>query len=70
MGSLDTPDARAAGADHSRYVQRVRRRYGSSLPLLTGGVPDAGSISALVDQLLRDGRPLASALRVARHLVL
>jgi len=70
MGSLATPDARAACADHSRYVQRVRRRYEDSLPLLAAGVPGAGSISALVDQLLGQGRPLASALRVARHLVM
>jgi len=57
-------------ADHSRFVQRVRRRYGAELALLPPGVPDAGVIDALVQRLLDDGRPLAVALRVARQLVL
>ena len=56
-------------ADHSRYVQRVRRRYAAELTLLRPGLPDRAAIGALIDTLL-GGRPLASALRVARHLVL
>jgi len=59
-----------ARADHSRFVQRVRRRYAAELPLLPPGVPDAAHIGALIDALLAGGRPLASAMRVARHLVL
>jgi len=62
-----TPSAQAA---HSRYVQRVRRRYAAELALLPAGVPDAAAITALVDRLCQGGRPLASALRVARQLVL
>jgi glutamate-ammonia-ligase adenylyltransferase len=57
-------------ADHSRFVQRVRRRYAAELPLLPPGVPDVPTITALVTQLAEGGRPLASALRVARQLVL
>jgi glutamate-ammonia-ligase adenylyltransferase len=56
-------------AEHSRYVQRIRRRYAAELPLLPPGLPDRAAIDALIDTLLTD-RPLASGLRVARHLVL
>ncbi|KQV50373.1 glutamate-ammonia-ligase adenylyltransferase [Pelomonas sp. Root1217] len=56
-------------AEHSRYVQRVRRRYAGELPLLQPGLPDRAVIAALIETLATD-RPLGSALRVARHLVL
>ncbi|MCH8856914.1 MAG: hypothetical protein IIA03_11900, partial [Proteobacteria bacterium] len=56
-------------AEHSRYVQRVRRRYGTELVLLPPGLPDRAVIAALIETL-GASRPLASALRVARHLVL
>ncbi len=56
-------------AEHSRYVQRVRRRYAAELALLPPGLPDRAVIGALIDTLRAD-RPLASSLRVARHLVL
>ncbi len=62
--------ARPVLADHSRFVQRVRRRWGAELALLPPGTPDAAAIDALVDRLRADGRTLASALRVARQLVL
>ncbi len=57
-------------ADHSRFVQRVRRRHASLLPRLPAGVPDAASIAALVAGLEADGMPVLSALRIARQLVL
>ncbi|RTL44351.1 MAG: bifunctional [glutamate--ammonia ligase]-adenylyl-L-tyrosine phosphorylase/[glutamate--ammonia-ligase] adenylyltransferase [Burkholderiales bacterium] len=56
-------------AEHSRYVQRVRRRYAAELALLPPGLPDRAVIGALIDALGAT-RPLASSLRVARHLVL
>jgi glutamate-ammonia-ligase adenylyltransferase len=56
-------------AEHSRYVQRVRRRYAAELALLQPGLPDRAVITALI-ATLSTHRPLASALRVARHLVL
>ncbi|MEN9627872.1 MAG: hypothetical protein RJA10_1099, partial [Pseudomonadota bacterium] len=59
-----------ADAAHSRFVTRVRRRYGAELPLLPAGVPGVDTITALVATLQRGGRDLASALRVARQLVL
>ena len=65
-----TPDAPVARAAHSRFVQRVRRRYADDLPLLGAGLPDAPTITALVRRLQDGGRGLPSALRVARQLVL
>ncbi|HET9821578.1 MAG TPA: bifunctional [glutamate--ammonia ligase]-adenylyl-L-tyrosine phosphorylase/[glutamate--ammonia-ligase] adenylyltransferase [Burkholderiaceae bacterium] len=60
----------AARADHSRFVQRVRRRWAAELGLLPPGVPDAAGVDALVATLQAQGRPLAAALRIARALVL
>ena len=57
-------------ADHSRYVQRIRRRYAPELALLPVGIPRADTLNVLIDRLQADGRPLASALRVARQVVM
>ncbi|MDO9283637.1 MAG: bifunctional [glutamate--ammonia ligase]-adenylyl-L-tyrosine phosphorylase/[glutamate--ammonia-ligase] adenylyltransferase [Aquabacterium sp.] len=75
MGSelhqTDTPGVPIrAAADHSRFVQRIRRRYAAELPLLPPGPPDVPVITALVQRLQAGGRALPSALRVARQLVL
>ncbi len=64
------PPATAARADHSRFVQRVRRRYAADATRLPPGAPDAAAVDALVQQLLEAGRDLPGALRVARHLVI
>jgi len=66
MGSETT----TAGAEYSRFVQRVRRRFATELALLPPGLPDSDSIGALIDTLVVNGRTLTSALRVARHLTL
>ena len=75
MGSSSHTDPSAprpapARADHSRFVQRVRRRYAAELPWLEAGLPSRASIDALIDRLADQGRGLASAMRVARQLVL
>ena len=71
MGSqLPSSIQLGASADHSRFVQRIRRRYGAELGLLGAGLPARASIDALIEQLLAGGRPLPSAMRVARQLVL
>jgi glutamate-ammonia-ligase adenylyltransferase len=70
MGSDLADPAFAADAQHSRFVQRIRRRYGGELDALPPGVPDVAVITQLVTLLREQGRPLASALRVARQLVL
>ena len=67
---LPKPDPSGASADHSRFVQRVRRRYAAELPLLPPGLPAASTLNDLAKQLQAQGRPLASALRVLRQLVL
>ncbi|HWH80721.1 MAG TPA: bifunctional [glutamate--ammonia ligase]-adenylyl-L-tyrosine phosphorylase/[glutamate--ammonia-ligase] adenylyltransferase [Burkholderiaceae bacterium] len=59
-----------ARADHSRFVQRIRRRYAAELALLPAGLPGRAAVDALIERLQADGRPLASAMRVARQLVL
>ncbi|MBX9792878.1 MAG: glutamine-synthetase adenylyltransferase, partial [Burkholderiaceae bacterium] len=59
-----------ARADHSRFVQRIRRRYVDELPWLPEGLPRTAVISALIQRLVDAGRSLPSALRVTRQLVL
>jgi glutamate-ammonia-ligase adenylyltransferase len=62
--------AAVAKAGHSRFVQRVRRRYAAWLTLLPAGTPDRDTIQALIDALSAEGQPLPAALRLARHMVL
>ena len=68
-GAAASHNAAAATADYSRYVQRVRRRFGRDIAALAPGVPDATAIDRLVEHYLSEGRSLAAALRVARHAV-
>jgi glutamate-ammonia-ligase adenylyltransferase len=70
MATLPDQNLAVADAAHSRYVQRVRRRYPTERLLLSPGVPDAAAIGALIDTLCASGRELGAALRVARHLVI
>ncbi len=60
----------AALASHSRYVQRIRRRYADELTKLPAGLPHREVIEVLVLQLTTEGRTLGSAMRVARQCVL
>ncbi len=57
-------------ADHSRFVQRVRRRYAAELNLLPAGEPVLASMRACMAQLRETGLPVPAALRVLRQLVL
>ncbi|MEO7055169.1 MAG: bifunctional [glutamate--ammonia ligase]-adenylyl-L-tyrosine phosphorylase/[glutamate--ammonia-ligase] adenylyltransferase [Caldimonas sp.] len=59
-----------AEADHSRFVQRIRRRYAAKLALLPAGIPDRAVILALVARLQADGHALGAAMRIARQLTL
>lgn len=61
-----------AAADHSRFVQRVRRRYAPEVAAWghCTSEPRGPVIVDLVRTLMAQGRPLPSALRVARHLVI
>jgi glutamate-ammonia-ligase adenylyltransferase len=63
----------SAAAAHSRYVQRIRRRYDpetADFALASPGLPRSASILALIAHLQTGGRDLGSALRVARQLVM
>ena len=55
---------------HSRFVQRIRRRYADELGLLPAGLPDQAAMVALVERLQARGAALASALRITRQLTL
>ena len=77
IGSTSTVTQPAGAlATHSRYVQRIRRRYANELallnhlPLSCGAIPRAGDVHAAVHALLAQGQTLASSLRITRHLVL
>jgi [glutamine synthetase] adenylyltransferase / [glutamine synthetase]-adenylyl-L-tyrosine phosphorylase len=64
-----SPPATFAAASHSRFVQRIRRRYAAELPLLPPGAPGAAGVTALVQVLRERGHDLSTALRIARQLV-
>ena len=66
----DATTAPRAQAAHSRFVQRIRRRYGDLLERLEPGLPDAMAMRRTVAGLRSSGRDLGSALRVTRQLVL
>ncbi len=57
-------------AAHSRFVQRIRRRYPAELALLPPGPPSAALMRQTLAALQQMGLDAAAALRVLRHLVL
>ncbi len=57
-------------SNHSRFGQRVQRRYESQRHLLPTGLPDPISIAKTFDALRASGSDTASALRTTRQLVL
>ncbi|MBP9903960.1 MAG: bifunctional [glutamate--ammonia ligase]-adenylyl-L-tyrosine phosphorylase/[glutamate--ammonia-ligase] adenylyltransferase [Rhodoferax sp.] len=57
-------------APHSRFAQRVRRRFDAELSLLPVGIPTPADLQALFQTLRNRGQDCASALRIARALVL
>jgi glutamate-ammonia-ligase adenylyltransferase len=59
-----------ADPEHSRFVQRVRRRFAAELPLLAAGLPGQESMRATVAELRTRGRTLPAAMRVTRQLVI
>ncbi|HUR88414.1 MAG TPA: bifunctional [glutamate--ammonia ligase]-adenylyl-L-tyrosine phosphorylase/[glutamate--ammonia-ligase] adenylyltransferase [Ramlibacter sp.] len=57
-------------SDHSRLVQRLRRRYGKELPLLPAGAPLHSTIRHAYESLRDQGHPVGTALRILRQLVM
>jgi glutamate-ammonia-ligase adenylyltransferase len=60
----------AGGSSHSRFAQRIRRRYERELALLPPGVPDRASMAQACEALRAQGHALGPALRILRQLVL
>ena len=63
-------DAGHRQATHSRFVQRVRRRYADELALLPPGLPTLDTMTPALAALRARGLATPAALRVLRHLVL
>ncbi len=57
-------------SDHSRFAQRVRRRYADQLHLLPPGRPDQASMRQMLEALQGGGADVATALRITRQLVM
>ena len=57
-------------ADHSRFVQRLRRRYQADMHLLAEGPPTREVQLASLERLREQGLELGAALRVLRQLVM
>lgn len=55
---------------HSRYVQRIRRRYAQELVLLPPGAPTLAHMRTTLAELQQRGHDLGASLRVLRHLVM
>ena len=64
------PHAAASHASHSRFVQRVRRRYAAELHLLPPGTPGRHTLQVGLDALQASGLATPAALRVLRQLTL
>ena len=58
------------GAEFSRLVQRLRRRYAAQLPLLPAGAPTPDSLALCLQALQQTWPEPADALRVLRQLTL
>ena len=58
------------GAEFSRLVQRLRRRYAAQLPLLPAGAPTPDSLALCLQALQQTWPEPADALRVLRQLVM
>ncbi|MEA3395157.1 MAG: bifunctional [glutamate--ammonia ligase]-adenylyl-L-tyrosine phosphorylase/[glutamate--ammonia-ligase] adenylyltransferase [Pseudomonadota bacterium] len=70
QGDVSVPFSTAPLSDHSRFAQRVRRRYESLLHLLPPGRPDQDRMQQVFEALQQGGADVATALRTTRHLVM
>ena len=57
-------------AEHSRFFQRLHRRYGQDLALLPPGAPTRATMEEAMAALRARGVDMASALRTVRQLVM
>ncbi len=66
---VKAPDRPSLPADHSRFAQRVRRRYPELLDLLPAGTPGTDALQQTYAALCSAGHNTAAALRILRQLV-
>ena len=64
------PPELAGAPEHSRYVQRIRRRYAQWLDCLPQGAPTGQSLAQTYEALRAAGHDTGAALRILRQLVL
>ena len=64
------PEVLCAAAAHSRFFQRLHRRYGAQLTLLAPGAPVRASMASTLAALEAAGNDVGAALRILRQLVL
>ena len=65
-----TPNRLDSGSAHSRFAQRIRRRYGAGMAALPAGVPTRSAQEQLFATLRAQGETVAAALRMTRQWVL
>src|SRR5205085_4066982 len=68
--SPEDPAGEMPASGHSRFVQRLRRRYAAELALLPPGVPGSADMALAYEALRARGHDVASALRILRQLVM
>jgi [glutamine synthetase] adenylyltransferase / [glutamine synthetase]-adenylyl-L-tyrosine phosphorylase len=69
-GLLAPADAKPALSSHSRFAQRLRRRYAAELPLLPAGAPNRALMAGAYGTLQARGHDTGTALRILRQLVM
>ncbi len=69
-GATTAPAVSPVCADHSRFVQRIRRRHATLLTQLPPGRPDPQALQQFYAHLRGNGHDSAAALRVLRQLVM
>ncbi|NMM77194.1 bifunctional [glutamate--ammonia ligase]-adenylyl-L-tyrosine phosphorylase/[glutamate--ammonia-ligase] adenylyltransferase [Acidovorax sp. SRB_24] len=67
---LDSTDAASGPASHSRFFQRLHRRYSTHLALLPDGVPVRPTMEQALARLTEAGHDTGTALRILRQLVM
>ncbi|RYF35584.1 MAG: bifunctional [glutamate--ammonia ligase]-adenylyl-L-tyrosine phosphorylase/[glutamate--ammonia-ligase] adenylyltransferase [Comamonadaceae bacterium] len=65
-----TPESATGLSAHSRFVQRLRRRYANELHLLPAGTPLRSSMGVAYAALRARGDAAGDALRIVRQLVM
>ena len=68
--SLPAVPSLVGAAQHSRFFQRLQRRYGDDLGLLPAGEPSLATMALAWEALRARGHDTGTALRILRQLVM